>query len=131
MSIYDETDSNEHPMLRKLINLGLFLLAQGVAVILIAFVALLVSFVPSWSATSEQASLLQPGEARSGTLFLKDDGAITEAVRLGIDVDITVSGPTLRARVTQVFRNPTKDWVEATYVYPMATNGAVDTLKMV
>ncbi|MCP3474911.1 marine proteobacterial sortase target protein [Bradyrhizobium sp. CCGUVB1N3] len=131
MSIYDETDSDEHPMLRKLINLGLFLLAQGVAVILIAFVALLVSFVPSWSATPEQASLLQPGEARSGTLFLKDDGATTEAVRLGIDVDITVSGPTLRARVTQVFRNPTKDWVEATYVYPMAANGAVDTLKMV
>ncbi|MGV7212785.1 marine proteobacterial sortase target protein [Bradyrhizobium sp. UFLA05-112] len=131
MSIYDETDNDEHPMLRKLINLGLFLLAQGVAVILIAFVALLVSFVPSWSATSEQASLLQPGEARSGTLFLKDDGATTEAIRLGIDVDITVSGPTLRARVTQVFRNPSKDWVEATYVYPMANNGAVDTLKMV
>ncbi|MGY8663602.1 marine proteobacterial sortase target protein [Bradyrhizobium sp. UFLA05-109] len=131
MSIYDETDRDEHPMLRKLINVGLFLLAQGVAVILIAFVALLVSFVPSWSATSEQASLLQPGEARSGTLFLKDDGATTEAVRLGIDVDITVSGPTLRARVTQVFRNPTKSWVEATYVYPMATSGAVDTLKMV
>jgi Ca-activated chloride channel family protein len=30
-----------------------------------------------------------------------------------------------------VFRNPTKDWVEATYVYPLSTNGAVDTLKMV
>ncbi|WFU40718.1 marine proteobacterial sortase target protein [Bradyrhizobium sp. CB82] len=131
MSIYDESDGNEHPMLRRLINLGLFLLAQGIAVILIAFVALLVSFVPSWSVTSEQASLLQPGEARSGTLLLKDDGATTEALRLGIDVDVTVSGPTLRARVTQVFRNPTKDWVEATYVYPMASNGAVDTLKMV
>jgi Ca-activated chloride channel family protein len=30
-----------------------------------------------------------------------------------------------------MFRNPTKDWVEATYVYPLATGGAVDTLKMV
>jgi Ca-activated chloride channel family protein len=131
MDSYDAIASNEHPMLRRLIRLGLFLLVQGVAMILVAFVALLVSFEPGWSATSEQASLLQPGDARSGTLLLKDDGVYTEAIRLGIDVDITVSGPTLRGRITQVFRNPTKDWVEATYVYPLATNGAVDTLKMV
>ncbi|QHP67298.1 marine proteobacterial sortase target protein [Bradyrhizobium sp. LCT2] len=131
MNTYDTADSDEHPMLSRLIKLGLFLLAQGIAVMLVAFVALLVSFGTSWSATTEQASLLQPGEARSGSLLLKEDGATTEAIRLGTDIDITVSGPTLRARVTQVFRNPTKDWVEATYVYPLATNGAVDTLKMV
>ena len=131
MSTYDTTDSDEHPLLRGLIKVGLFLLAQGIAVLLVAFVALLVSFGTSWSATTEQASLLQPGDARSGTLLLKEDGAYTEAIRLGIDVDITVSGPTLRTRVTQAFRNPTKDWVEATYVYPLATNGAVDTMKMV
>ena len=44
---------------------------------------------------------------------------------------MTVSGPTIRARVTQIFRNPTSDWVEAVYVYPLAEGGAVDTLKMV
>ncbi|WP_027549881.1 marine proteobacterial sortase target protein [Bradyrhizobium sp. Cp5.3] len=131
MDTYDADDSYEHPMLDKLIKLGLFLLVQGIAVLLVGFVVLLVSFEPSWSTTTEQASLLQPGDARSGTLLLKDDGAYTEAIRLGIDVDITVSGPTLRARVTQVFRNPTRDWVEASYVYPLATDGAVDTLKMV
>ncbi|WP_298242908.1 marine proteobacterial sortase target protein [uncultured Bradyrhizobium sp.] len=131
MDTYDTADNDEHPMLKGLIKVGLFLLAQGVAVMLMAFVALLVSFGTSWSATTEQASLLQPGDARSGTLLLKDDGATTEAIRLGIDIDVTVSGPTLRARVTQIFRNPTKDWVEATYVYPLATGGAVDTLKMV
>jgi len=131
MSTYDTTDSDEHPLLRGLIKVGLFLLAQGIAVLLVAFVALLVSLGTGWSATTEQAGLLQPGEARSGSLLLKEDGATTEAIRLGTDIDITVSGPTLRARVTQVFRNPTKDWVEATYVYPLATNGAVDTLKMV
>ena len=131
MDNYDAIDSNEHPLLGKLIRLGLFLLVQGVAVLLVSFVALLVSFEPGWSATTEQASLLQPGDPRSGSLLLKQDGATTEAIRLGIDVDITVSGPTLRARVTQVFRNPTQDWVEATYVYPLAADGAVDTLKMV
>lgn len=131
MDTYDTADNDEHPILRGLIKLGLFLLAQGIAVMLMAFVALLVSFGTSWSATTEQAGLLQPPDARSGTLLLKEDGATTEAIRLGIDVDVTVSGPTLRARVTQIFRNPTKDWVEATYVYPLATGGAVDTLKMV
>ncbi|TCU62555.1 Ca-activated chloride channel family protein [Bradyrhizobium sp. R2.2-H] len=131
MDTYDTADSDEHPVLGRLIKLGLFLLAQGVAVMLVAFVALLVSFGTGWSATAEQGSLLQPGEARSGSLLLKDDGAYTEAIRLGTDIDITVSGPTLRARVTQLFRNPTKDWVAATYVYPLAANGAVDTLKMV
>jgi Ca-activated chloride channel family protein len=131
MDSYDTTDSDEHPMLGRLIRVGLFLLVQGIAVMLVAFVALLVSFEPGWSATTEQAGLLQPGDAKSGSLLLKEDGAYTEAIRLGTDVDITVSGPTLRARITQIFRNPTKDWVEATYVYPLATNGAVDTLKMV
>lgn len=131
MDTYDTADNDEHPMLNRLIKVGLFLLAQGIAVMLMAFVALLVSFGTSWSATTEQASLHQPGDARSGSLLLKEDGAYVEAIRLGIDVDITVSGPTLRARVTQIFRNPTKDWVEATYVYPLPAGGAVDTLKMV
>ena len=131
MDTYDTAAGDEHPMLGRLIKLGLFLLVQGVAVMLVAVVALLVSFEPGWSTTTEQASLLQPGDARSGSLLLKEDGAYIEAIRLGLDVDITVSGPTLRARVTQIFRNPTKDWVEATYVYPLPTGGAVDTLKMV
>ena len=36
MSTYDETDSDERPLLRRLIKVGLFLLAQGIAVILVA-----------------------------------------------------------------------------------------------
>lgn len=127
----DAVDGNDHPWLGRLVKVGLFLLAQGIAVLLVSFVALLVSFAPGWSATTELASLLQPGDAKSGSLLLKQDGAYTEAIRLGIDVDITVSGPTLRTRVTQIFRNPTRGWVEATYVYPLATDGAVDALKMV
>src|SRR6202020_2919602 len=47
------------------------------------------------------------------------------------DVALTVSGPPIRARVTQMFRNPTSNWVVATYVYPLPAGGAVDTLRMV
>jgi Ca-activated chloride channel family protein len=54
-----------------------------------------------------------------------------EAVRLGTDVDLAVSGPTVRARVTQAFRNTTAGWVEAVYVFPLPDDGAVDSLKLV
>jgi Ca-activated chloride channel family protein len=70
-------------------------------------------------------------DAKSGSLLLKTDDGYADATRLGIDVDLTVSGPTIRAKVTQIFRNPTRDWVEAVYVYPLPEGGAVDMLKMV
>ena len=69
--------------------------------------------------------------ARMGSLLLRDGEQYVEAPRLATDIDITVSGPTSRARVTQIFDNPTKIWVEAIYVYPLPDGGAVDTLKMV
>lgn len=78
-------------------------------------------------------TLVTPGEMQSGTLLFRanEKGRYVEAPRLGTDVDLTVSGPTARAHVTQVFQNPTDQWVEAVYVYPLPEDGAVDTLKMV
>jgi Ca-activated chloride channel family protein len=78
------------------------------------------------------ARTVAPGEVRAGALLLKTtDDRYVEAPRVGTDVDLTVSGPTARARVTQIFHNPTSGWVEAVYVYPLPEGGAVDTLKMV
>jgi Ca-activated chloride channel family protein len=74
---------------------------------------------------------LSPGEARMGSLLLRDGERTVEAPRLATDIDITVSGPTARARITQLFANPTSEWVEAVYVNPLPDGGAVDTLKMV
>ena len=59
------------------------------------------------------ATIARPGDARSGSLLLKSEAGYAEAARLGIDIDLTVTGPTVRTRVTQIFHNPTKDWVEA------------------
>nr|WP_249165892.1 marine proteobacterial sortase target protein [Bradyrhizobium sp. AUGA SZCCT0431] len=109
----------------------LFFAFEGAAALLIGFAALFLSFEPAWSAERARTAFLKPGDARSGSLLLKTEDGYADASRLGIDVDITVSGPTVRARVTQVFRNPTQDWVEAVYVYPLPSGGAVDTLKMV
>jgi Ca-activated chloride channel family protein len=73
-----------------------------------------------------------PAEMRSGALLLKSENEhYIEAPLVATDVDLVVSGPTARARVTQIFHNPTDGWVEAVYVYPLPEGGAVDTLKMV
>ncbi|PVM90629.1 marine proteobacterial sortase target protein [Caulobacter endophyticus] len=72
-------------------------------------------------------------ETAAGGLIMRAKGGdqVVEAVRLGTDIDMTVSGLTVRGRVTQAFRNDTGHWVEAVYVYPLPQDGAVDTLKMV
>ena len=130
MTICEEIENAGRSPLPRLVKLVLFIVMQGIAAMLVGFAALFLSFEPVWSA--EGATSASPGAVRSGSLLLKtDDGGSSEATRLGIDVDLTVSGPTVRARVTQIFKNPTQDWVEATYVYPLPEGGAVDTLKMV
>ena len=135
MSLYDDIriEGVEDSGGRKLARLAAAIapaLFGACGAVLLGFAALFVDLRPVWSAESP-VTLSSPNEARSGSLLLKTGDGTTEATRLGIDVDVTVSGPTARARVTQIFRNESKDWVEATYVYPLPEGGAVDTLKMV
>ena len=68
-----------------------------------------------------------------GELMLHAKGVATQtpAVRLGTDFDVTVSGAVARVRVTQAFRNTSNGWMEASYLYPLPEDGAVDSLKMV
>lgn len=123
---YDQHDADEHGVtgLPDLIEQILLFALGGVAAFLLGIGLLLFDLSPAWSATRDDTP-------RSGSLIIKSESGNSEAIRLGIDVDLTVSGPTLRARVTQLFRNPTNDWVEATYMYPLPQGGAVDTLKLV
>ncbi|MBR1235549.1 marine proteobacterial sortase target protein [Bradyrhizobium sp. AUGA SZCCT0182] len=130
MTICGEIQPDRRARLSRKMRVILFFAFEGAAALLIGFAALFLS-LPAWSAERTQTALLKPGDARSGSLLLKTEDGYADASRLGIDVDITVSGPTVRARVTQVFRNPTQNWVEAVYVYPLPSGGAVDTLKMV
>src|SRR5262245_21939990 len=101
--------------------------------ILSAFAAFLASTGVLRAAAAGAAAFVTPSDMRSGSLLLRstEDGRFVEAPRLGTDIDVTVTGPTARARVTQIFHNPTDGWVEAVYVYPLPDGGAVDTLKMV
>ncbi len=69
----------------------------------------------------------------AGTLMLRGIHAseALPAIRLGTDMDVTVTGEIARVRVTQAFRNTSDKWMEATYLYPLPEDGAVDSLKMV
>ena len=100
MTTCDEIETDSRATLPGLMRLVLFLVMQGVAVILVGFAVLFVSFEPAWSAENLRAAFVNPGDARSGSLLLKTEDGYADASRLGIDVDLTVSGPTVRARVT-------------------------------
>jgi Ca-activated chloride channel family protein len=78
------------------------------------------------------AGYVHPNDMGTGALLFpsKEPGSYIEAPRLATDVQIDVNGPILRTRVTQRFQNPSKGWVEGTYVFPLPENSAVDTLKM-
>ncbi|RDJ11346.1 marine proteobacterial sortase target protein [Rhizobium grahamii] len=78
------------------------------------------------------AGLVRPNDVNSGSLLFpaKEPGFFVEAPRLKTDVHVDVSGPIARVKVTQRFQNPSKGWVEGTYVFPLPENSAVDVLKM-
>jgi Ca-activated chloride channel family protein len=101
---------------------------------LLAFFCLVFAIIFAASQMNARAEgYMKPGDAKSGTLLFKavEEGQYVQAPLLGTDIDVTVSGPTARTRITQHFYNPSDGWVEGVYVYPLPENSAVDTLKMV
>lgn len=43
---------------------------------------------------------------------------------------LVVTGVTVRAQVTQTFANPSDDWLEGSYLFPLPDDAAVDRLRM-
>ncbi|GAB4369893.1 MAG: marine proteobacterial sortase target protein [Kiloniellaceae bacterium] len=60
-----------------------------------------------------------------------EDASVLEAPTLKTAVDIQVNGTVARATVRQVFHNPTRQWQEGIYVFPLPERSAVDRLTMV
>ncbi|MGK7295861.1 MAG: marine proteobacterial sortase target protein [Candidatus Wenzhouxiangella sp. M2_3B_020] len=79
------------------------------------------------------AALLLPGLAhgqpRPGLHLLGSDGA-TRARLESTDVSIAVSGLLARTTLVQTFENPTADWVEGRYVFPLPQGATVDELRV-
>ncbi|MGQ0809927.1 MAG: marine proteobacterial sortase target protein [Nitrospiraceae bacterium] len=81
---------------------------------------------------TEQEQGMRPSEATQGTLLLRIDqaGHFIPAPALHTDVQITVTGLIARATVKQEFSNPSKEWAEGLYVFPLPETAAVDHLRM-
>lgn len=98
-----------------------------------ALLALILSGLVAASLSAQSAAGEEPDPSDGGALLLHQKGVATQlpAVRLGTDVKAVVSGTVARVTVTQAFRNTSDRWMEATYLYPLPDDGAVDSLKMV
>lgn len=71
------------------------------------------------------------GSDQGQGLFLRSkDGDSVPAPVLGATVEVKVTGIIARTRVTQIFTNPSRDWLEGVYIFPLPADGAVDTLRM-
>jgi len=71
-------------------------------------------------------------DVERGALLLKtvEGGLYIEAPLVATDVEIDITGPIVRARVTQRFENTTDAWVEGVYVFPLPDNAGVDRLRL-
>jgi Ca-activated chloride channel homolog len=78
-------------------------------------------------------SLLIAGRAAAAErgLLLHNDriGTVAAPVQ-GTAVEVRVTGIIARARITQIFTNPTREWLEGIYIFPLPEGAAVDTLRM-
>ena len=102
------------------------LAAEAAGVGLVASVALVLAALLIASAAEASA----PEAPASGTLLLQGAGEPVAAPLLATDVAIDVAGIVARTHVTQRFVNPSGDWREAVYVFPLPEDAAVDHLDI-
>jgi len=104
----------------------------GVATALILAACVMLMAGDARGAEPRELAPMKAAEAREGTLLFRSDakGETLAAPLLSTDVVIRVSGLVARAQVKQTFRNPSEDWYEGVYVFPLPENSAVDHLRM-
>lgn len=69
-------------------------------------------------------------ELQAGGLLFQTKDGYRQAPTLGTDVEIDAAGLIARTKVTQRFTNPTEEWVEGIYAFPLPEGSAVDSLRL-
>jgi Ca-activated chloride channel family protein len=83
-------------------------------------------------ATPEEKAAALEKDVTQGALRVVDkDGQVVECPLKHTDVKADVAGFIARVKVTQTFHNPTKEKIEAVYVFPLPHEAAVDDMTMV
>src|SRR5262245_8911749 len=107
---------------RELGRLVLEGFAAGLVVSIVLALAVFIVTTPATAATAANPP---------GALYLKDsNGARVVSPLVFTDVSMKVSGMIARVAVEQRFVNPTGEWREVVYVFPLPEKAAVDHLRM-
>jgi len=69
-------------------------------------------------------------EIGAGELLWKSDRGLIPLPALDVRVELNVNGVLLGGRVTQSFRNPTTETIEAVYAFPLPERAAVHRMEM-
>jgi len=98
-----------------------------------ALFALPISTGSAQTADTSPPGLMTLGDVQRGQLLFRttEPGRYVPAPLVATEVDIDVGGIVARATLKQYFVNPTKDWLEGRYVFPLPENAAVDRMKIV
>ena len=90
------------------------------------------SFLQAAPLEAGNEATLGKGDVKEGSLLFKTDkaGQYIPAPILDTDVHLRVTGLVVRANVRQKFHNPSNQWVEGVYVFPLPENAAVDHMKL-
>ena len=101
--------------------------------LLIALAVVFVAILAAGTLANEaKVEAMRLKDVQSGQLLLRTDqpGAYRPAPQVQTDIQMDVSGTGARVTVSQRFENPSDDWVEGVYAFPLPENAAVDRLRL-
>ena len=103
-----------------------------VVVLAVAVLAIAMELSPAAAAPPARAVAGDIGRVTEGTLLWRtaEQTTLSAAPLLETHVAIRVTGPVARASVRQAFTNPSTEWAEGVYVFPLPEDAAVDHLRM-
>ena len=112
-------------MRREWRELGRLVVDSLVAGMFVSMVLALAVFI-----VSTQAAAATPPDDNGGLRLKDGNGGQVNAPLLFTDVHMDITGMTARVQVRQRFANPSAEWREGVYVFPLPEKAAVDHLSM-
>jgi len=81
--------------------------------------------------SSQTNKPIHVNEAESGSMIFKFNG-MPSIMQIALDtkVQMDITGSINRVTVKQSFTNPSNEWAEGVYVFPLPEDSAVDQLRM-
>ena len=82
------------------------------------------------ASVSGRQEILEKDVTQGALRLLQPDGTLVECPLRHTDIQAEISGFIGRVKVTQTFHNPTREKIEAVYVFPLPHEAAVDEMTM-